>query len=174
MATVATGRAGRKLLESVRGLPQKLHSADLSVGEPSKPMLGLPLRRVIPQDVHSVLDYTGGLLGALNSLVAESTKAKVANAALAGTVAGLSLLTDYRISVAKVVPVEVHEVGDYVYGAANILAPFVLGYYRKEPMVAALQVASGLTTIVASLFTDYRAVKGVKWAKEVSPDRRRS
>jgi len=35
------------------------HAAE--TGRPSMSLLGLPLRRVIPQDVHSLLDYSNGL-----------------------------------------------------------------------------------------------------------------
>jgi hypothetical protein len=38
-----------------------------------------------------------------------------------------------------------------------IAAPFVLGYWKKAPVIAAAHVIAGATTIIASLFTDYRA-----------------
>jgi hypothetical protein len=135
----------------------------LAMGTPAKPVLGLPVRRVIPQDVHSVLDYAGSLTDFAAMAIADSPKAKAAAGALGIASLGVSLLTDYRLSVAKVIPIEVHEAIDYLWGAANIATPFVLGYDKKDPVACTLQVATGVLTIVASLFTDYRAARGVQW-----------
>jgi hypothetical protein len=65
------------------------------------------------------------------------------------------------LSLAKVIPIEVHEVIDYAFGFSVMLAPFVLGYYKRAPLVAALHVTVGVGTVVASALTDYRAYLGV-------------
>jgi hypothetical protein len=130
----------------------------------SKPLLGtLPLARLIPQDVHSVLDYVSSATCAASAVVASSPIAKTAGAVLAASDAGVSAMTDYRLSAAKVIPIEVHETIDYAWGAMAICAPFVLGYAKKEPLAAMLQIFAGATTILASLVTDYRACRGVTW-----------
>jgi hypothetical protein len=134
----------------------------LSQGAPSKELLGvLPLARLIPQDVHSMMDYSDGLLSAGAGLFAEDDDraAQIASIALGASVTGLSLITDYRLSVAKIVPIEVHEVADYVWGAAAIAAPFVFGYWKSSPRTAMAHVIAGASTILASLFTDYRSAK---------------
>jgi hypothetical protein len=77
--------------------------------------------------------------------------------------ASASALTDYRLSLAKVIPIEVHEALDYAVGLGAIAAPFLLGYRRKDRMASWLHIATGLTVIVGSLFTDYRAKRGVTW-----------
>lgn len=129
---------------------------------PSKPLLGLlPLARVIPQDVHSVADYLCAGAFMMSAKLARTNRARAAGMTLAMSDAGVSLLTDYRLSVAKLVPIEVHEVADHVTGMSAIAAPFVLGYAKKDPVAAAIQIVTGLGMIVASLFTDYRASKGV-------------
>ena len=130
-------------------------------GRPSRPLLGLPLRRLVPQDAHSLLDYASGLALIAAGQASDNPLARVAGTALGSTVIGLSLFTDYRMSLAKLVPIEVHEVGDYVGGASAIAAPFALGYHRTSPLTAWVHVATGVATIVASLFTDYRASRGV-------------
>ncbi len=163
MATVAHGEPQKSVTQFFKEMPNRAKSAELSVGQPSRPLLGLPVKRAIPQEVHSALDYACGLVGTLNALIAETTAAKVSNAVLAGGHTAGSMLTDYRMSVAKVLPIEVHEAGDYLHGTANVLAPFVFGYYRREPLVSGLQILSGLVTVLTSLFTDYRAVKRVRW-----------
>jgi hypothetical protein len=129
---------------------------------PSRPLFGvLPLARVIPQDLHSMMDYASGGLCLGTAIAAESSAAKFAGAALGATSVCVSALTDYRLSAAKVIPIEAHEAIDHVFGIAAIAAPFALGYWKKDPAVAALHVLTGASVIVASLFTDYRAARGV-------------
>jgi len=129
---------------------------------PSKPLLGvLPVKRIIPQDVHSVMDYVSAGAYALSALFARTPSAKLVGSALGAGVLGTSLATDVRLSVVKVIPIEMHEALDHTTGLSAVIAPFALGYIRKDPIASVLQIATGLTTIVASLFTDYRAEKGL-------------
>jgi hypothetical protein len=46
-----------------------------------------------------------------------------------------------------------------------IVMPFALGYVRKDPIAAAVQIVTGLVTCVTSLFTDYRASTGRTWPR---------
>ncbi|GAC1358237.1 MAG: hypothetical protein NVS3B10_07040 [Polyangiales bacterium] len=154
-----------ELLEGMAGLPDAIARAAWSLGShgvPSRPLFGaLPLARVISQDVHSVTDYVhaAGCLG--TALFADSLEARLAGVALGASIGGVSLVTDYRLSAAKVLPIEAHEAADYGWGLAAIAAPFVLGYARKSPIVAAAHVLFGVGTIVTSLLTDYRGYRGV-------------
>ena len=131
----------------------------LSHGRPSRSILGLPLARLVPQDVHSILDYASALAVGVAALIARDRRARIA-CGVTG-VAGLaqSLASDYRLSAIKLMPIEVHEVRDWVWGTVGIVAPFALGYRRREPLVSALQIAAGATLVLASLFTDYRGWK---------------
>ena len=132
----------------------------LSHGQPAKPLLkALPLSRLIPQDVHSVLDYATGAVVGASALRTDDTAARLASIVLGASIIGVSTVTDYRLSLAKVVPIEMHETTDYVWGAAAIAAPFVFGYWKRSPRVALTHVMAGAGTILASLFTDYRAAK---------------
>jgi hypothetical protein len=133
---------------------------------PSKPLLGvLPLARVVPQRVHTTMDWMASALCAASAAVATTNEACVAGTAFAASGAGVSVTTDYRMSVAKWIPIEVHETIDYAWGASVALAPFVLGYAKRDRLATILQVAAGLGTILVSLFTDYRAVRGVTWPR---------
>ncbi|WP_437801598.1 SPW repeat domain-containing protein [Sorangium sp. So ce693] len=128
---------------------------------PARPLLGaVPLARIVPEDVHSVLDYSNGLIVALAGLSARTKAAKVAGVALGASVVFVSLLTDYRLSLAKRIPIEAHEVIDHAFGASAIAAPFALGYAKRDPLAAVIHVAAGAVTILGSLLTDYRAVRG--------------
>jgi hypothetical protein len=146
--------------ETVHDVISRVENINLSTGAPSTPLLGLPVQRVIPQDVHSLIDYAGGAAGLLAASVANTTRARVANSSLSMASTGVALLTDYKLSLAKVIPIEAHEVIDYVWGLGNVMAPFALGYYRKDKLVSWVQIALGMGTIAASLFTDYRAFSG--------------
>jgi len=131
---------------------------------PSKPLFGaLPIARVVPQDVHSVLDYvhTAGFFA--SAKLARTGRARAVGIALGLGLGGASAITDYRLSAAKVLPIELHETLDYAGGLTAIAAPFVLGYVKKDTIAALLHIGLGIGTIVTSLFTDYRASKGVTW-----------
>lgn len=131
---------------------------------PSKPVLGvLPLARLIPQDVHSVLDYvhTAGFFA--SAAVARTSRGRMMGVILGAGIGGTSAVTDYRLSAAKVLPIELHEKLDYVGGITAIAAPFVLGYVKKDPIAAMIHIGLGIGTVLTSLFTDYRASKGIAW-----------
>jgi hypothetical protein len=121
----------------------------------------LPVARVIPQDVHSVMDYVSAAGCMSAAFFADKASAKVAAFGMGGTYAVTSALTDYRLSVAKVLPIEVHEVLDYVNGIGQIAAPFALGYWKKDRISSLIHIVGGATLILLSMFTDYRAQKGV-------------
>ncbi len=128
----------------------------------SRPLLGtLPLRRWIPQDVHSVMDYVGALTVAGGALAADTVRAQAVGLSTGAALATASAMTDYRLSVARVLPIEVHEVLDYLSGAFLIAAPFALGYFKKDKICSAVHIANGAVLVLTSLFTDYRAHKGV-------------
>lgn len=132
-----------------------------AAGVLSRPLFGvLPLRRWVPQDMHSLLDYAGGLsVLALGGASGTPEGRRVGRIMGLGTL-GRSLCTDYRLSLTQRVPIELHEVGDYVWGLAVAAAPFVLGWARKSPWAAFAQVVVGLGTVLASLVTDYRCQTG--------------
>jgi hypothetical protein len=161
-------------LEAEAGMRRVVRRAldkSAAAGILSRPLLGkLPVRRWVPQDVHSLVDYQGGTTLALAGLLSADPVAKAAGLALGSSVIGVSLLTDYRMSLTKLIPIEAHEISDYAYGAAAILAPFVLGYARRSPVVAALHVMVGLTAILTSLVTDYRCQTGMHLGGELATD----
>lgn len=129
---------------------------------PAKPLLGvLPLARVVPQDAHSVLDYAAAAAYFASAKLARTARGRFVGAMLGAKVTGVSAITDYRLSLAKVVPIEAHEGFDYIGSASAIAAPFVLGYVRKDPVASLLQIGAGIATLMASLVTDYRADKGI-------------
>lgn len=135
----------------------------LSHGEPAAPLLKvLPIKRWIPQDVHSVMDYVDGLTTLTGYFMPQNDEddaACWASLALGASVIGTSLMTDYRLSAMKLIPIRAHETADYLWGASAIALPFLLGYWKSSPRVAMTHIAVGAGALLASLFTDYRSYK---------------
>lgn len=155
-------RRTEKLLASAERVSIALWDPEERV--PSKPLLGgLPLARVIPQDVHSALDYVHSAGFFASAKLARTSRARAVGMALGLGLGGASAVTDYRLSAAKLLPIELHEGLDYAGGLTAIAAPFVLGYAKKDPIAAMIHIGLGIGTIVTSLFTDYRASKGLTW-----------
>lgn len=131
---------------------------------PAKPVLGaLPVARVVPQDVHSAMDYVHGACFAASAVLARTGRARVVGVVLGAELGATTLVTDARLSPVRLLPIETHEAVDYLTGIAAIAAPFVLGYARKDPVAAMLHVALGVGTLLTSLLTDYRGSRGISW-----------
>jgi hypothetical protein len=146
---------------SPREIGEELRELATSIGTPSKPLLGvLPIRRIIPQDLHSLGDYGNGFRVMAAGLFAKSSKARAASLALGVSIVSVSTMTNYRLSPLKLIPIEAHEVLDYLWGASAVAAPFVLGYAKRDRLTATAHVLVGATHILMSLFTDYRAARG--------------
>ena len=138
----------------------KVQARTLSKGQPAPKLFGiLPIARLIPQDIHSVLDYVDGLTVASGMLLDDNAAACTASIALGASAVATALMTDYRLSAVKLIPIRTHEVIDHVWGLSCIAAPFVFGYWKKAPRVAMTHVMTGAMNILASLFTDYRSYK---------------
>jgi hypothetical protein len=136
-----------------------------AAGTAARPLFGvLPIKRFVPQDIHSLLDYANGLT-VMGAAMGADKPACTAGLALGMANVGVSLLTDYRLSLRKIIPIEVHEFIDYAWGLAAIASPFVFGYARRSPRTAIVHIAAGVRAIIVSMFTDYRAQVGVRWNK---------
>jgi hypothetical protein len=156
----------------VKRAVHRLTDTSAAAGVMSRPLLGkLPLRRLIPQDVHSVMDYAGAAMVAGAGLsAARAPEARIAGSILGLAGLGVSLCTDYRLSLKKLIPIEVHEAIDYGWSLAVLAAPFLLGYARRAPVATALQCFDALSTIAASLVTDYRGQRSVHWTRGLATD----
>lgn len=133
---------------------------------PSKTVAGtLPVKRVIGQDAHSVIDWVaaGGYL--VSAAVARTARARAVGIALGSGLGSVSVLTDTRLAARKVIPIEGHEIVDHASGIAAVTAPLVLGYVRKDPIAAAIQIVTGIAAIAVSLLTDFRAERGIGRAR---------
>lgn len=156
----------RAEIEPLLGTAERLRAKVPDRAIASRPLLGvLPLARVVPQNVHSIMDYAVAAATASTVLFGRSVTARLVGATLGASGMSVAAMTDCELSAAKVIPIEAHEFIDYGWSLVAITAPFALGYWRRAPLVAAVQIACGVVTIAASLFTDYRASRGKRRAR---------
>jgi hypothetical protein len=133
-----------------------------SAPTPTKPLFGvLPLQRRLPQDAHSVFDYLSAGAYLLSAGVARTPRGRAVGLLLGGAVLGVSLFTDARLSAAKKLALELHEINDHASSVAAAAAPFLLGYAKRDRAAATIQIVTGLCGALVSLLTDYRAARGV-------------
>jgi hypothetical protein len=155
----------------LQGSLRHIWDRSAAAGIPAHPLPGaLPLRRWFPQVAHSLLDHAVGLGVAGAGCLSSEPAARRTGVALGLGLVGLSVLTDTRVSLSRLVPIELHELGDYGLGLALLAAPFVGGYARRAPAVSAVQVVAGAALLVASLLTDYRCTSGMHLGRERMTD----
>ncbi|MDP9427195.1 MAG: SPW repeat protein [Actinomycetota bacterium] len=114
--------------------------------------------RVIPTQVHAVLDYlTGGALVAAPRLLGltGTTAGKVLD--LAGGIAtAQSLLTDYELGLVKAIPMRSHLALDAASGAIVAASPWLFGFAGNGRKYWLPHVIVGATEILAAATTKTR------------------
>ncbi len=112
--------------------------------------------RVIPTTVHGVIDY----LTAVTLLVApklwkleEVTLSGATFRLFGGTLTATSLLTDYELSLANVIPMRTHLALDAASGATLAASPFVLGFVRSGLRYWLPHVLIGASEILTAAMT---------------------
>ena len=117
------------------------------------------MKKPISPRAHGVLDYaTAAATAAAPSLFNFPQPAARLCYALAGSYTGLSLLTDYPLSLRRVVPFKAHGVTEGVLGAALPALPRVLGFERHRAARNFLLGLTALTAIVSAL-TDWQGTE---------------
>ncbi|MGB3780817.1 MAG: SPW repeat protein [Tunicatimonas sp.] len=109
--------------------------------------------RIIPTKVHGVLDYLSGLL-----LIASPWLFDFANGGAAqwvpilvgATILLVSLVTDYELSVAKLVSMPTHLALDMLSGALLAASPWLFGFselvYWPHLLIGLAEIGAGLLT----------------------------
>lgn len=141
-----------------------------AAGIPSRPIAGLPLRRWLPQDAHALLDLAAGLAVAAAAQLSGVRAARRMGLGLGLGLVGTTLLTDSRLSLSRLLPIELHELADHGWGLATLAAPFAGGYARRAPGTAAVHVLAGAAVFLGALVTDYRCRSGMHLGKERMTD----
>ena len=117
--------------------------------------------RIISTRTHGVIDYLTGLLlivapwlfGFANGGAAQWVPILVGLAIL-----GMSLMTDYELSIAKVIPMSVHLGADAATGLLLIASPWLFGFADQ---VRWPHVVIGLLELGVVLMTDSRRTSGL-------------
>lgn len=82
--------------------------------------------------------------------------------ALAGSGLASTALSHHDLSPLKLIPLEVHEGFDYVWGIGAIVWPLAKKHTKREPVLAVLHVVAGAIAILSALVTDYRTTRGLR------------
>ena len=170
--TLETPAAPREPLSaSVHRTLHHLIDRSNAAGVISRPLPGgLPLRRWVPQGVHSVAELAVGAAVAVAGGLSGVESARSTGLSLGLGLAGVTLLTDTRVTLSRLLPIELHELTDYGWGVAAIAAPFVGGYARRAPLTAAVHVLAGAAMLLGAFLTDYRCRSGMHLGKERMTD----
>jgi hypothetical protein len=112
--------------------------------------------RIIPTRLHGVLDYAmGALLIVAPYLLgfADSTAAQYVPQALGLATLLMSLVTDYELSIAKLVPMPIHLSVDIASGLLLAVSPWLFGFADR---VFWPHLILGIAEVGAALMTQTR------------------
>jgi hypothetical protein len=110
--------------------------------------------RIIPTRIHGMLDYaTGLLLIAAPYIFGFSDVGGAAQylpMILGVAIIGLSLITDYELSIARLIPMPMHLAGDIAGGVLLAASPWLFGFADRvawpHVIVGLLEIGAGLMT----------------------------
>lgn len=111
--------------------------------------------KIISIKNHGYLDYITVVAFALIPIIfgLEGIQAYLSYA-LAAIHLLMTLLTDFPLGVAKVVPVKLHKIVEMLVGPVLIIAPWVLGFSGNFT-ARYVYIAMGIIIIAVGLLTDY-------------------
>ena len=109
--------------------------------------------RIIPTRIHGMLDYGSGLLLLLAPYIfdfADGTAAQYVPQAIGAGVLLMSLVTDYELSLAKLVPMPAHLAVDVAGGLLLAASPWLFGFadrvYWPHLILGLAEIGAGLMT----------------------------
>ena len=109
--------------------------------------------RIIPTRIHGMLDYGSGLLLILAPYIfdfADGTAAQYVPQAIGAGILLMSLVTDYELSLAKLVPMPVHLGVDVAGGLLLAVSPWLFGFadrvYWPHLILGLAEIGAGLMT----------------------------
>ena len=113
------------------------------------------MQKPITPFAHGVLDYvTTATITAAPRIMKFPRRAEQACYALASGYAGLSMLTDYPLSVRRTIPFKAHGLSEAVIGALLPALPWMLGFARHT-RARNFFLALAVLTAVAAALTDW-------------------
>jgi hypothetical protein len=122
--------------------------------------------RVIPTRIHGVIDYLTGVLLIASPWIfgfAIGGPAQWVPVILGALVLGQSLVTDYERGLARLLPMPMHLVLDFLNGLLLAASPWLFSFADQ---VWVPHVAIGLFEIVMSLITEKQPEPGVEAGRQ--------
>ena len=110
--------------------------------------------RIIPTRIHGMLDYATGLLLLISPYLFGFSRvggaAQYLPMLMGVAIIGLSLVTDYELSIAKLIPMPTHLAGDVAAGALLAVSPWLFGFsdrvYLPHLIIGLAEIGAGLMT----------------------------
>ena len=134
------------------------------------------MRRPITSRMHAMLDYPLAVVLIATPWIfgfSDVGGAAVALPIIVGALAlGQSLITDWELSVANIIPLPVHLTLDALAGVVLAISPFVFGFYDEGTNVWLPQVVAGIGMLNAGLMTQRDAEAPPAAPRTTSPARR--
>jgi hypothetical protein len=111
----------------------------------------------IPLSVHAMIEPVVAVLFILAPFVLdfEDSAARTLSIAIGVIILVVGMTTRWRLSLVKLIPLEMHFAGDLLIGIVSIAAPFVLGF-SDETAATAFFVVMGVGELAAALGTAWR------------------
>jgi len=112
--------------------------------------------RFIPVDVHNIMNYLYGILIIVSPWLFDFNRggAETVIPIVVGIVVlGISLATNYKYSLAKIISFKAHLTADIVIGIFLIVSPWLFGFNNY---VYIPHAAFGLIAVMTSLMTERR------------------
>jgi hypothetical protein len=110
--------------------------------------------RIIPTRVHGMLDYGTGLLLLISPYLFGFSDvggaAQYIPMILGAGIIAASLITDYELSIARIIPMPMHLAGDIAGGVLLAASPWLFGFadrvYAPHLIIGLMEIAAGLMT----------------------------
>jgi hypothetical protein len=109
--------------------------------------------RFIPTRVHGAADYLVGLILIMAPFVlgfADNGAAQWVPMIVGAAILIMSLMTDYELSLAKVIPMPLHLAMDAIGGLILLVSPWVFGFadqvYLPHVIIGILEIGAALAT----------------------------
>lgn len=120
---------------------------------------------------HGYIDYGyGAALFAAPYVAQFDETARMTSLSIGAMHTGLSLITNYPLGAARVVPFWLHGAIEFAMGLTMIAAPWLLGFAKKDKAATTFFVTSGASVLMLWTFTDYRGVHykaDANWERDV-------
>lgn len=111
--------------------------------------------KILNSTLHGIIDYLVVIfLIVAPSLFSLSETGTQYCYILAGVHLGLTILTNFKYGIIKVIPFKIHGIIEYIVGAALIVSPFILNY---DGVDKTFYIGFGIAVLVTALITNYKS-----------------